>query len=157
MFVVFTATFGLRYAVVVLDHHRRRVIHFDVPRNPTQTCLARQITEAFPWDPAPRYLLRDRDTSYAIGFRDRVRAMSIEEVVTAPRSPWQIRTPSGSLAQFAVSAYLIIFNEARLRLIFRTQPLPIVSSSGLKSRQSQSSTNLMRERYEIVSRDSGER
>jgi hypothetical protein len=53
--------------------------------------------------------------------------------------------------------YLIIFNEAHLRLIFRSQPLPIVSSSGLKSRQSQSSTNLMRERYEIVSRDSGER
>jgi putative transposase len=76
MFVVFTATFGLPYAVIVLDHRRRRVIHFDVTRNPTQTWLARQITEAFPWDTAPRYLLRDRDPSYG----------------------------SGSLARFAVSA-----------------------------------------------------
>jgi hypothetical protein len=89
MFVVATATFGLLYAVIVLAHDRRRVIHFDVTQNPTQTWLARQITEAFPWDTAPRYLLRDRDTSYGIGFRDRVRAMNIEEAVTAPRSPWQ--------------------------------------------------------------------
>ena len=87
MFVVATAAFGLLYAVIVLGHDRRRVIHFDVTQNPTQTWLARQITEAFPWDTAPRYLLRDRDTSYGIGFRDRVRAMNIEEVVTAPRSP----------------------------------------------------------------------
>jgi hypothetical protein len=63
------------------------------------------LPEAFPWDTAPRYLLRNRDTSYGIGFRDRVRAMNIEEVVTAPRLPWQIRTSSGSLAQFAVSAW----------------------------------------------------
>jgi hypothetical protein len=59
MFVVATATFGLLYAVIVLDHHRRRIIHFEVTQSPTQAWLARQIIEAFPWDTAPRYLLRD--------------------------------------------------------------------------------------------------
>jgi len=64
MFVVATATFRILYVVIILDHNRRRVIHFDVTRNPTQAWLAQQITEAFPWDTVPRYLLRDRDTSY---------------------------------------------------------------------------------------------
>ena len=53
MFVVATATFGLLYAVIVLDHHRRRIIHFEVTQHPTRAWLARQITEAFPWDTAP--------------------------------------------------------------------------------------------------------
>jgi transposase InsO family protein len=57
--------------------------------NPTQDWLSRQMTEAFPWDTAPRYLLRDRDKSYGRAFRHRVRAMGIMEVITAPRSPWQ--------------------------------------------------------------------
>jgi putative transposase len=83
MFAVATATFKLLYAVIVLNHQRRRVIHFDVTQNPTQVWLARQITEAFPWDTAPRYLLRDRDTSYGVGFQNRVRATGIEEVLTA--------------------------------------------------------------------------
>jgi hypothetical protein len=89
MFVVPTATFRLLYAVIVLGHDRRRVMHFNVTQYPTQTWLSRQLTEAFPWDTAPRYLLRDRDTSYGPTFRNRVQAMGIEEIVTAPRSPWQ--------------------------------------------------------------------
>src|SRR5260370_12710592 len=89
MFVVVTATFRLLYAVVVLGHERRKVIHFDVTPNPTQAWLARQVTEAFPWDTAPRFLLRDRDASYGHTFCDRVDAIAIEEFVTAPRSPWQ--------------------------------------------------------------------
>jgi transposase InsO family protein len=89
MFVVVTARFRILYALLVLGHERREVIHFDVTQNPTQVWLARQITEAFPWDTAPRFLLRDRDASYGQTFRDRAQAMAIEEVVTAPRSPWQ--------------------------------------------------------------------
>src|SRR3979409_1064196 len=88
MFVVATATFRLLYALIVLGHDRRTIIHFEVTQNPTQIWLARQITEAFPWDTAPSYLLRDRDASYGQAFRDRVQAMGINEVVTAPRSPW---------------------------------------------------------------------
>ena len=64
MFVVATATFRLLYTVIVLGHDRRRIIHFEVTKDPTQ--LARQMTEAFPWDTAPRYLLRDRDASYGV-------------------------------------------------------------------------------------------
>ena len=89
MFVVATATFRLLYALIVLGHDRRRSLHFEVTQNPTQVWLSRQMTEAFPWDTAPRYLLRDRDASYGPAFRDRVRVMGIKEVVTAPRSPWQ--------------------------------------------------------------------
>ena len=89
MFVVATATFRLLYALIVLGHDRRRSLHFEVTQNPTQVWLSRQMTEAFPWDTAPRYLLRDRDASYGPAFRDRVRGMGIKEVVTAPRSPWQ--------------------------------------------------------------------
>ena len=81
MFVVATATFRLLYALIVLGHDRRKVIHFEVTRNPTQVWLSRQMTEAFPWDTAPRYLLRDRDASYGQAFRDRVEAMGNEEVV----------------------------------------------------------------------------
>jgi putative transposase len=119
MFMVATATFKLLYAVIVLSHHRRRVIHFEVTQNPTQAWLARQITEAFPWDTAPRYLLRDRDTSYGICFQNRVRAMGIEEVLTAPRSPWQnpyVERIIGSIRRDCLD-HVIIFNETHLRRV----------------------------------------
>src|ERR671933_1529384 len=83
MFVVATATFQLLYVLVVLSHDRRKIVHVGVTRQPTADWLARQISEAFPWDSAPRSLLRDRDASYGPRFRRRVQAMSIEEVVTA--------------------------------------------------------------------------
>ena len=115
MFVVATATFRILYAVIILDHDRRRVIHFDVTRNPTQAWLAQQITEAFPWDTVPRYLLRDRDTSYGLGFRDRVRAMGIEEVVTAPSSPWQ--NPYVERIIGSIRRECLDFNETHLRRV----------------------------------------
>ena len=89
LFVVVTAKFRLLYALIVLGHERRKILHFDVTQYPTQGWLARQIIEAFPWDTAPRFLMRDRDASYGPTFRNRVQAMAIEQVVTAPRSPWQ--------------------------------------------------------------------
>jgi putative transposase len=119
MFVVATATFGLLYAVIFLDHHRRRIIHFEVTQNPTQAWLARQITEAFPWDTAPRYLLRDRDTSYGQDFRDHVRGMGIEEVITASRSPWQnpfVERVIGSIRRECLD-HVIIINERHLRRV----------------------------------------
>jgi len=119
MFMVATVTFKLLYAVIVLSHHRRRVIHFEVTQNPTQAWLARQITEAFPWDTAPRYLLRDRDTSYGICFQNRARAMGIEEVLTSPRSPWQnpyVERVVGSIRRDCLD-HVIIFNETHLRRV----------------------------------------
>jgi putative transposase len=79
MFVVATATFRMLYPVIVLDHHRRRVIHFGVTPNPTHVWLARQMTEAFPRDTAPRYLLGDRDTSYGLCFQNLVTRRSCSE------------------------------------------------------------------------------
>jgi transposase InsO family protein len=117
MFVVATATFRLLYTVIVLGHDRRRIVHFDVTRNPTQVWLARQTTEAFPWDTAPRYLLRDRDASYGQAFRDRLQAMGIKEVVTAPRSPWQnayAERVIGSVRRECLD-HVIIFRERHLR------------------------------------------
>jgi putative transposase len=117
MFVVVTATFQMLYALVVLSHDRRRVVHFEVTENPTQDWLARQMTEAFPWDTAPRYLLRDRDASYGGAFRYRVKAMGIKEVVTAPRSPWQnpyVERIIGSIRRECLE-HIIVFNEGHLR------------------------------------------
>ena len=88
-FVVPTATFGVLYVFVVLLHHRRQVVHFNVTDSPTAAWTAQQIVEAFPDDSAPRFLLRDRDSIYGGEFRRRVNDMRIAEVLTAPRSPWQ--------------------------------------------------------------------
>jgi putative transposase len=119
MFVVATATFRLFYALIVLGHDRRRIIHFDVTQNPTQAWLSRQMTEAFPWDTAPRYLLRDRDASYGQDFRDRIHAMGIKAVVTAPRSPWHnayVERIIGSIRRECLD-HIIIFNERHLRRV----------------------------------------
>jgi len=78
-FVVPTVSFRVLFVFVVLAHHRRRVVHFNVTANPTAEWTAQQIAEAFPWDTAPRYLLRDRDAIYADPFRQRVRGMGILE------------------------------------------------------------------------------
>jgi putative transposase len=87
-----------------------------VTENPTQVWLSRQMTEAFPWDTAPRYLLRDRDTSYGPVFRDRVQVLGIEEVVTAPRTPWEnpyVERLIGSVRRECLD-HIIIFNERHL-------------------------------------------
>jgi putative transposase len=126
MFVVATATFRILYALIVLGHDRRKVIHFEVTRNPTQVWLSRQMTEAFPWETAPRYLLRDRDTSYGPAFRARVKAMSIEEVLTASRSPWQnpfVERLIGSIRRECLD-HIIIFNERHWRRILSRYPVP---------------------------------
>ena len=88
-FVVPTATFHLLFGFIVLHHERRQIVHFGVTANPTMAWVAQQIREAFPWGTAPRYLIRDRDGAYGQSFRSTVTAMGVEEVVTAPRSPWQ--------------------------------------------------------------------
>ena len=84
-----TATFRVLYVLVVLAHDRRRVVHFNVTEHPTAAWTAQQMIEAFPEETAPRFLLRDRDQIYGEEFRRRVAGMRIEEVMTAPHSPWQ--------------------------------------------------------------------
>ena len=81
--------FKILFVFVVLAHDRRRVVHINVTDNPTAQWTAQQIVEAFPWETAPRYLLRDRDAVYGVMFSSRVQALGIREVKAAPRSPWQ--------------------------------------------------------------------
>jgi len=85
------------FGFLVLAHDRRRVVHFNVTASPTVHWTAQQIVEAFPWEAAPRYLLRDRDSIFGGVFRSRVRGMGIEEVLIAYRSPWQSPFVSAAL------------------------------------------------------------
>jgi len=88
-FVVPTATFRVLFVFVVLAHDRRRIVHFNVTEHPTAEWTAQQIVEAFPFDTAPRYLLRDGDGIYGDRVRRRLGSLAINEIVTAPASPWQ--------------------------------------------------------------------
>jgi hypothetical protein len=88
-FTVLTATFRVLYAFIVLRHDRRQIVHLNVTAHPTAEWTAQQIVEAFPFDTAPRDLLRDRDRIYGDLVQRRIRILDIEEVVTARRSPWQ--------------------------------------------------------------------
>jgi hypothetical protein len=119
MFVVACASFRLLYVMIILSHDRRRIIHTAVTDHPMAAWLSRQVTEAFPRDTAPSYLLRDRDGSYGAYFCSRVAAMNITEVVTAPRSPWQnayVERVIGSIRRECLD-HFVIFNERHLRRI----------------------------------------
>jgi len=87
-FVVPTATCKLLFGLLIIRHERRQLVHVAVNANPTAEWIARQISEAFPWDTAPGYLIRDRDGAYGRVFKRRVRAMGIWDRPTAPCSPW---------------------------------------------------------------------
>ena len=118
-FTVPTVTFRVLFCFIVLSHDRRRVLHFNVTAHPTATWTTQQIAEAFPYDTAPRYLLRDRDGIYGEYFRQRVKNMGIEEVTTACRSPWQnayAERVIGSIRRECLD-HVIVFNEDHLRRI----------------------------------------
>jgi hypothetical protein len=119
MFVVASASFRLLYVMIILAHDRRNIVCTAVTENPTTAWLSRQVTEAIPWETAPRYLLRDRDASYGSCFGNRVEVMGITEVITAPRSPWQnayVERVIGSIRRECLD-HLVIFNERHLRRI----------------------------------------
>jgi putative transposase len=88
-FTVPTARLRVLFVLVVLAHHRRRVVHFNVTEHPTAHWTAQQIVDAFPEDSPPSYLLRDRDSVCGHVFRHRVKGIGIDEILTAPQSPWQ--------------------------------------------------------------------
>jgi transposase InsO family protein len=118
-FTVPSATFHILFVFVVLAHDRRRVLHFNVTEHPTAEWTAQQILEAFPWDTAPRYLLRDRDAVYGVHFRRRVAELDITEVLTAPRAPWQnpyVERLIGSIRRDCLD-HVIVIGEAHLRRV----------------------------------------
>jgi putative transposase len=91
-----SATFRLLFVTLILAQDRRKIVRFDVTQHPTAGWLSRQVTEALPWDTAPRYLLRDSDASYSAEFCNWVETMGIAEVMIAPRSPGRTHTSSAS-------------------------------------------------------------
>ena len=120
-FTVPTATFRVLYCFVVLRHARREVVHFNVTEQPTAAWTAQQIVEAFPWDEAPKYLIRDRDSIYGAEFRKRIKSMGIEQVRTAFRSPWQspyVKRLIGSIRRECLD-HVIVLNEAHLMRILK--------------------------------------
>jgi putative transposase len=118
-FTVPTARLRVLFVLVVLTHHRRRVVHFNVTEHPTAVWTAQQIVAAFPDDSAPSYLLRDRDQVYGEQFRHRVKGMRIEEVLTAPHSPWQNPFEErliGSIRRECLN-HVLVLSERHLRRI----------------------------------------
>jgi putative transposase len=118
-FTVPTALLRVLFVLVVLAHHRRRVVHFNVTEHPTAGWTAQQIVAAFPDDSAPAYLLRDRDQIYGQQFRHRMKGMQIEEVLTAPHSPWQnpfAERLIGSIRRECLD-HVLVLDERHLRRI----------------------------------------
>jgi transposase InsO family protein len=115
-FTVPTIRFQVLYVFLVLAHERRRILHFAVTAHPTAEWTAQQLREAFPWDSAPRYLLRDRDRIFGHDFVEQVKAMGIKQVLSAPRSPWQrgyVERVIGTIRRECLD-HMVVFNESSL-------------------------------------------
>jgi len=120
-FVVPTATFRILCVFLVLAHDRRCIVHLNVTEGPSALWTGQQLINAFPYDSAPKYLIRDRDKIYGAAFVRRVRAMGIEQVLTAPRSPWQnpyCERAIGTLRRECLD-HVIVLGEQHLRRILR--------------------------------------
>jgi transposase InsO family protein len=115
-FTVPTIRFQVLYVFLVLAHERRRIVHFAVTAHPTAEWTAQQMREAFPWDSAPRYRLRDRDEIFGQDFVKQVKAMGIKQVLSAPHSPWQrayVERVIGTIRRECLD-HMIVFNERSL-------------------------------------------
>jgi len=119
LFVVPTIGFDLLYVLVVVRLARRDLVWINATSNPTADWIARQITEVFPWNEAPRYLIRDRDRVYGAAVTRRLRAMGIRDKPIAPGSPWQngfAERLIGSIRRECID-HLVVLGEAHLRRI----------------------------------------
>jgi transposase InsO family protein len=122
LFVVPTIGFKLLYGFVIVRLHRRDLVWINVTTNPTAEWVARQITEAFPWDGAPRYMIRDRDRIYGTVVTRRLRAMGIRDKPIAPASPWQngfAERLIGSIRRECLD-HVVVLGEAHLRRILKS-------------------------------------
>jgi transposase InsO family protein len=115
-FTVPTIRFQVLYVFLVLAHERRRILHFGVTACPTAEWTTQQLREAFPWETAPRYRLRDRDRIFGADFVKQVKDMGIREVLGAPRVPQQrayIERVIGTIRRECLD-HVIVFSEADL-------------------------------------------
>jgi len=116
-----TASLRVLFVLVILEHERRRVLHFNVTEHPTAEWAAQQIVEALSEADTPRYLLRDRDGVYGDAFRRRVQSLGIQEVLPAARSPWQNAYAErliGSIRRECLN-HFVVFNTRHLKRILR--------------------------------------
>ena len=121
-FTVPTATFRVLFVLVILSHDRRRILHFNVTEHPTAAWTARQLLEVCGTGNTPRFLIRDRDAIYGKTFRRQATALKIQDVPTAPRSPWQnayTERVIGSIRRECLN-HLIVLGERHLRRILRS-------------------------------------
>ena len=122
LFVVPTIDFKLLYGLVVVRLDRRELVWISVTTHPTAEWVARQITEAFPWNEAPRYMIRDRDHIYGAVVTRRLRAMGIRDKPITPASPWQngfAERLIGSIRRESID-HMIVLGEAHLRRILKS-------------------------------------
>jgi transposase InsO family protein len=122
LFVVPTIGFRPLYGFVIVRLHRRDLVWINVTANPTAEWVARQVTEAFPWDGAPRYMIRHRDRIYGAIVTRRLRAMGIRDKPIAPASPWQngfAERIIGSIRRECLD-HVIVSGEANLRRILKS-------------------------------------
>src|SRR3974390_2607280 len=118
-FTVPTIRFQVLYVFLVFAHDRRRILHFKVTAHPTAEWTGQQLREAFPFEKVPRYLLRDRDAIFGEEFRRQVTDMGIQEVLSAPRAPWQrayVERVIGSIRRECLD-HVMVFHESSLRRI----------------------------------------
>jgi putative transposase len=121
-FTVPTLTGRVLFVLVLLSHHRRRIVHVNITDHPTAFWSAQQVVDAFPNDTAPTWLHRDRDCIYGEVFQQRLAGLGISEVVSAPASPWQnpyVERLIGSIRRECLD-HVIIINEAHLRRLLTT-------------------------------------
>jgi putative transposase len=120
-FTVPTVSFKILYVFVVMEHSRRRVVHWNVTAHPTSRWTAQQIIEAFPFATAPKYLIRDGDGIYGAAVSRRIESLGISEQVTTPASPWEnayAERVIGSIRRECLD-HLIVLNERHLRGILK--------------------------------------
>jgi transposase InsO family protein len=123
--VVPTLTFERLFAFLVVGHGRRQLLWFAVSRHPTAEWLAQQIVEAFPWNTAPGYLIRDNDAAYGETFTNRLRTMGIRDRPISPRSPWQnpyVERLIGTLRRECLD-HLLVFGEQHLQQVLESYSL----------------------------------
>jgi len=105
------------FVFLVIEHRRKRVLHFGVTEHPTAEWTGQQVIEAFSERDAKRYLTRDRDSFYGHEFRRRIQSLGMKEVVTAPRSPWQnalVERLIGSIRRECLN-HVVVLSQRHLR------------------------------------------
>ena len=121
-FSIPTLTYSLLHVFVILSHDRRKLIHFNVTKHPTDEWTSRQLIEACPWVTDYKYLIRDRDSRYASSFKERLSQLNIEDIKTSYRSPWQngyVERVIGSIKRECLD-HVIIINENHLTNILHS-------------------------------------